>query len=72
MPRPAANRALTRIFAGEAVRLVRRLDRGERPAYAFGASLVAVLERLEGVCDVRSKPATVAADPYDPRATERV
>lgn len=72
VPRPAANRALTRIFAGEATPLLRRLDRGGRPAYGFGASLVAVLERLEGVCDVRSKPATVAADPHDPRATERV
>ncbi|HET9983323.1 MAG TPA: class I SAM-dependent methyltransferase [Longimicrobiales bacterium] len=70
VPRPAANRALTRVFAGEAAALLRRLDRGDRQAYPFGVSLIAVLERLDGACDVRTRPRTVAEDPHDPRAKE--
>lgn len=66
MPRPWLNRSLQAIFAGESRRLVRCLERRARP-YQSGVSWVAVLERLPGPVQVRTRPAAVPADEHVPR-----
>jgi SAM-dependent methyltransferase len=48
MPPAALNSLLERVFAGEADRLLARLESGGAGAYPFGASLLAVLRRVEG------------------------
>ena len=63
-PRPL-NRLLEEIFAGEA-QVLGQTMRGERRAYSRGVSLMAVLRRTAGRSEIRSKPAGIAADLFDP------
>jgi hypothetical protein len=60
------NWMLEKIFAGERHALVDLL-RGHRDRpLAYGVSLVALLQRIEGDAAIHMRPADVAADPYDP------
>jgi len=65
VPPELFNRILTKVLGGESSRLLRQLEGGAR-RYEKGVSLIAVLERREGEVAVRSKPASVAPDPYSP------
>jgi hypothetical protein len=56
------NALLTRCLAGEAGRLVKLLRGSRRHGYRAGASLMAVLRRLEGPIEPRSKPADLPPD----------
>jgi len=67
VPPAPVNRLLENIFAGEARALCRSLKTG-RAAYQKGVSLMAVLRRGAGQIDVREKPASIAADYFDPVA----
>jgi SAM-dependent methyltransferase len=67
LPSPLVNRLLERTFAGEARRLSALLDGRRHEGYRTGVSLIAVLERLPGEIEVRSKPDSIAADVYNPR-----
>ncbi len=68
LPTPAVNHALARIFAGERDRLV-GMARGQcRAPYPRGVSLMALLSRAAGPVQVRSKPALLAPDFFDPNA----
>lgn len=62
LPPAPLNRALARVFAGEAKALVRRLDGERSGAYRVGASLVAVLRVREAGISPRGKPADLPAD----------
>jgi SAM-dependent methyltransferase len=61
MPPAPINRALERLFAGEASPLERDLDRG-RQTYGHGSSLIAILRRTAGTVEVRQKPPGLAPD----------
>jgi len=63
-PRPI-NWMLENVFAGEG-RLLADSIHAHRPAYRNGVSLLAVLERKPGSLEMRTKPASVAADYFDP------
>jgi SAM-dependent methyltransferase len=65
LPGPV-NGLLDAIFSGESEVLVRAL-RGQREGYSNGASIVAVIERVPGHVQARSKPTSVAPDYYDPQ-----
>jgi SAM-dependent methyltransferase len=68
LPNSWSNRWLTRCFAGERHRLA-RLAQGEPLApYRFGVSLMALLQREEGLIEPRHKPPYVAGDYHDPAA----
>lgn len=56
LPPVAVNRALTRLFSGEARRLDDALDGRAKP-YAFGSSLVAIIRRDVGNVQPRAMPA---------------
>lgn len=61
-PRPI-NAALTRVFAGEAGRLERGLDSpGGKLPYRHGVSLFALLRRLPGELEPRTRPDSVKLD----------
>lgn len=66
MPLAAANRMLTRLFAGERVRILRALASGRGPAFRRGVSLLAVLERLPGPAIPRGRPREVPLDRHVP------
>jgi SAM-dependent methyltransferase len=66
LPPAPLNRALARVFAGEAKALVRRLESERSGAYRVGASLVTVLRVREAGILPRNKPADVPAE----KATE--
>src|SRR5690606_5818729 len=68
LPSRPVNHLLEQCFAGERKRLV-RMALGEplRP-YARGVSLMALLQRQEGVVLPRSKPDSLPADQHDPMA----
>lgn len=66
VPRTWLNRGLQTIFGGESGRLVRCLAEQSRP-YPSGVSWVAVLERLPGQVQVRTRPVAVPADVHVPR-----
>lgn len=61
LPSAPVNKLLTAVFAGEAKRLIAALHR-RQPAYASGASLVAVLRREPGEIAIRRKPKNLPAD----------
>jgi SAM-dependent methyltransferase len=63
---PDVNDWLTGIFAGEGQILVDVLQGRRQRAYRRGVSLVALLRREPGPVDVRSKPAHIAPDRFDP------
>ena len=65
LPAPPVNRMLTRIFAGEAGPLIRRLETGRTPTYPIGVSLMAILRRGNGVVVPRSRAAegTLVVEP---------
>ncbi|MGC4001908.1 MAG: hypothetical protein QM811_01655 [Pirellulales bacterium] len=63
-PRPL-NALLTNCFAGEGELLARALRAGRR-GFAYGASQVALLERLPGKIQARTKPRDVTRDAHDP------
>lgn len=67
LPGERTNRALARIFAGEAGKLT-ALARGDagRP-YAKGVSIMALLRREPGVVEPRCRPDFVAADRHVPQ-----
>ncbi len=61
-PKPV-NTTLTRLFAGEAGRLERGLDDpGRRLPYRHGVSLLALLRRLPGEMEPRTRPSSVKLD----------
>jgi SAM-dependent methyltransferase len=64
LPPAPLNRALARMFAGEAKALGRCLDSERSGAYPVGASLIAVLRVREAGILPRSRPADVPADSY--------
>ena len=66
MPPAIANRWLERFFAGEATALERAIDRGGPPAYAHGASLIAILRRRADPIAPRAKPAGLPPDVWNP------
>ena len=57
-----ANFMLTRVFAGERVRILRALASGGGPAFRRGVSLLAVLQRLPGAVTPRDRPPGIAPD----------
>ena len=59
---------LTRCFAGERHRLVRMAQGAPITPYRQGVSLIALLQRGEGVVAPRQKPDFVAEDAFDPTA----
>ncbi len=61
LPSRPANAMLTKIFAGEAGRLI-AAHRGRTRGYRNGASLVALLRRDARPIDIRCKPAGLAPD----------
>jgi SAM-dependent methyltransferase len=61
LPSPPANALLTRVFAGEAKRLVGALH-GRTRGYPSGTSLVALLRREAGPIAIRPKPAGLSPD----------
>jgi SAM-dependent methyltransferase len=67
IPPAPVNRLLENIFAGEARVLCRAMQTG-RGGYRKGVSLIALLQRKPGQIDIREKPATIAADYFDPVA----
>ncbi|MEO0814777.1 MAG: class I SAM-dependent methyltransferase, partial [Myxococcota bacterium] len=67
IPPMPVNVALAQAFAAERFRLAAHVDQRAR-AFPFGVSLVAVLERREGVLTPRSKPASLPPDRFDPYA----
>lgn len=66
LPPHPVNLFLTRLFHGEAKRIVRALTNGQDSAYPRGVSLMAVLTRLSGDVDLRTRRTQVAPDIYDP------
>jgi hypothetical protein len=46
MPLPPVNWGLQTLFASESRRLVRRLHRQTTPAFRYGVSLVAILQKM--------------------------
>ncbi len=66
-PRPL-NRMLESVLASESRRLVGILEHSGAQPFRAGVSLVAVLQREPGPCPVRSKPADLTADYFDPQA----
>jgi SAM-dependent methyltransferase len=68
LPGRWTNTALTHAFAGERRRLVRLARREPERPYARGVSLMALLERLPGETSPRTRPASVAADYFNPAA----
>jgi len=54
LPAAPINRALERVFAGEAERLLAAVDRTPRAGYRWGVSLVAVLRREPGAVTPRA------------------
>jgi SAM-dependent methyltransferase len=68
VPTRLTNSLLARCFAGERHKLA-RMARGERvAAYRWGVSLMALVQRTEGVVEPRRKPRSLAGDLYDPAA----
>ena len=65
LPPAPANRVLEAVFAGEAARLVRAIDRPDARDRR-GVSLIALLRREPGDCPVRTRPVDVPPDPHDP------
>ncbi|MFZ5829732.1 MAG: class I SAM-dependent methyltransferase [Planctomycetota bacterium] len=61
MPLGPVNASLRAIFAGERHRLLGALT-GRREGYQAGASLIAVLRRQTGPCQVRGRPEVVVPD----------
>jgi SAM-dependent methyltransferase len=70
LPPAPVNHCLQQLFAGEYQVLSRAL-RGQRRGYTYGASLVAVLERLPGTIQALSKPLRAGPDLYDPQTQRR-
>jgi hypothetical protein len=66
MPPALPNRWLAQLFAGEGAALERSLDRPGPPAYARGASLIAVLRKRDDSVVPRSKPPGLPPDLWDP------
>lgn len=66
IPPRLVNRALTKIFSGEANRLSDVLAGKRAKGYSFGSCLVAILRREEGVAEAKLKPLGIAPDPHDP------
>lgn len=66
LPPSPINAALRHWFAGESNRIVRSLRQGGAGGYARGVSLLAVLTRLEGDVNVRTRGPDVPRDFYDP------
>lgn len=62
IPTRPLNWLLRRTFSGEQQRLARELSGGKPTGYRRGVSLVALLERLPGEIEVRTKPQHIAAD----------
>lgn len=56
------NRALERLFAGEAERLLGAVDGAPQAGYGRGVSLVAILRREPGEVALRSKPADLRSE----------
>lgn len=67
IPPATANRALTRLFAAEAERLV-AVAEGRSRTYARGVSLVALVRREAGPVPAATRPVAVLPDLYDPVA----
>ena len=68
LPRPLVNHLLTRCFAGERHKLT-RMAKGEALApYPRGVSLIALIQRVAGPVERRSKPLHLAGDYHDPAA----
>lgn len=70
LPPSPINAALRHWFAGESHRIVGSLKRGGAGGYPRGVSLLAVLTRLEGDIEVRTRGADVSRDHYDPIAKQ--
>ena len=71
LPAKPANRLLEEVFAGES-RVLGNVLKGQRlQGYHQGVSLVALLRRDAGPIAIRSKPADLAADYFDPARGER-
>ena len=68
MPNRLVNGLLAGCFAGERRRLVALANGTGRAPYPFGVSLIAMLQRLAGPVEPRSKPVDLALDYYDPSA----
>jgi SAM-dependent methyltransferase len=64
------NWLLRRIFAGEQRRLLRQLQDRTAPGYARGVSLIALVERQNGVIAPRAKPQDAEPDIHDPAEAE--
>jgi hypothetical protein len=67
LPAAPINEGLTRLFAGEASRLIEVIEGRRQRAYRTGVSLMALIERQSGEIPVRQKPDWIAADVYNPR-----
>ena len=63
VPSRWVNGSLTRVFEGEARRLLDLLDRGDGKGYRRGVSLVAILSRKEGEVTPRNRPRELDDDP---------
>jgi hypothetical protein len=68
VPARPLNSTLTRLFAGEAKRLVNIVRGRKQTGYRRGVSLIALLERGDGLIEPRPKPANLPADPWQPGA----
>ncbi|MBX7166799.1 MAG: class I SAM-dependent methyltransferase [Pirellulales bacterium] len=69
MPPAPINAVLTRWFAGEGNVLLRALQR-RQGGYRTGVSLIALLRRGEGVCELQHRPADVEEDVHFPLHAE--
>ncbi len=67
LPPQSLNRVLEKTMAGESHRLLRLLANRDARPFRAGVSLMALLKRESGYCELRSKPAEIKADYFDPQ-----
>lgn len=72
LPSAPINGGLTRLFAGEANRLIDVIDGRRQCGYRTGVSLIALIERQEGEIATRKKPDWIAADVYNPQQSREL